>query len=133
MIKKLLANVTRVQSLNNLNVVSFSAQNQILNMVSLELSEKVKTGTRVLLNIKPTSVAIAKNFVGELSYSNQIESKIVSIDNGELLSSIVLSIGEVHIEAIITLASSQRMNLKIGDEVISLIKANEIAITEIYE
>ncbi|MDQ7061211.1 MAG: TOBE domain-containing protein [Sulfurimonas sp.] len=132
MIKKLLAIVTRVQTLENLNIVSFDIEGQTLRMMSLDLSDNIKIGCSVWLNIKATSVAIAKNFQGELSYSNQLHSSIVTIENGALLSSIVLSIGEVNIESIITLESSQRMNLKVGDEVLALIKANEISISEIF-
>ena len=131
MIKKLFASVIRVQTLENLNIVSFDVCGQTLKMMSLDLNDSIKIGRNVSLNIKATSVAIAKNIQGQLSYSNQLDASVVLVDNGELLSNIVLSIGGEKIESIITLESSLKMNLKVGDEVVSLIKANEISISEI--
>lgn len=131
MINKLVAKITRIQSLDALHIVSFDFFGETLTMMSLDLSEEIIVGTQVLLSVKSTSVALAKNVEGELSYSNQLQSKILSIDKGELLSSIVLGIGDARIESIITLASQERMKLKVGDEVTSLIKANEISIGEV--
>lgn len=129
--QKLEAKVSRVQSYENLNIVSFDISGVTLKMMSLELFEEVKIDTLVVLNIKATSVAIAKNISGDLSYSNKLSSKIIAIENGELLSSIELKCASFSFESIITKESSLNMNLKVGDEVTALIKANEISISEI--
>ncbi|RLC45308.1 MAG: transporter [Candidatus Cloacimonadota bacterium] len=102
-------------------------------MMSLDLSKDIEVGKKVSLNIKPTFVAIGKNFSGELSYSNKINSIIDSIEYGELLCSIKLSSAESIFESIITVESASRMNLKVGDEVIALIKASELSISEILQ
>lgn len=99
---KFKATITKIQSVDNLNIVNFDFGGQGLSMMSLDLNEKIKVGTQVLLTAKPTHIAIAKEFSGDISYSNQLDAKIVEINNGELLSSIKLSTGDATCESIIT-------------------------------
>ncbi len=127
------ATVTKIKSCESLHVLEFVAHGQALSMMSLEISEAIMIGTKVKLAVKPTHIAIAKNFTGELSYSNQLPCKIHSINNGELLSSVKLSFFDVIVESIITLASSERMQLEVGDEVIAFIKASELSIEEVLD
>ncbi len=128
---KLIATIKKIQNVENLNIVTFDFNSTLLKMMSLDLSKDIEVGKKVSLNIKPTFVAIGKNFSGELSYSNKINSIIDSIEYGELLCSIKLSSAESIFESIITVESASRMNLKVGDEVIALIKASELSISEI--
>jgi len=66
-----------------------------------------------------------------LSYANQIKVKISSMDVGVLLSSIKLQFGDFVLESIITSASVERMELNENDELLALIKANELSIQEV--
>lgn len=125
------AEVKQIKSIENLNIVKFDFEGLTLSMMSLELNDNVKIGTRVKLSTKPTHIAIAKDFSGEISYSNQLHVKIVHVNNGELLSSIKLQINSTILESIITKASSERMGLKVDDFVTAFIKANELSIVEI--
>lgn len=127
------AKITKIQSVQNLNIVNFDFCAQKLSMMSLDLNEKIKVGCKVILTAKPTHIAIAKEFSGDISYSNQLDAKITEINNGELLSSIKLSTGDATCESVITKASSARMNLKVGDRVTLFIKASELSIKEIIE
>ena len=128
---KFKASITKIQNVENLNIVNFDFAGQSLSMMSLDLNEKIKVGTQVLLTAKPTHIAIAKEFSGDISYSNQLNAKIVEINNGELLSSIKLSSGDATCESIITKNSSLRMKLKKGDNVLLFIKASELSIKEV--
>lgn len=125
--------ITKIQSVENLNIVYFDFYGQNLSMMSLDLNEKVKIGCEVILTAKPTHIAIAKEFSGDISYSNQLAAKILEINNGELLSSIKLSTADATFESVITKNSSTRMNLKKGDNVTLFIKASELSIKEILE
>jgi molybdopterin-binding protein len=130
---KFVAKITKIQSVENLNIVSFDFCGQNLSMMSLDLSEKIKVGCKVILTAKPTHIAIAKKFSGDISYSNQLDAKIIKINNGELLSSVKLNSGDATCESVITKASSVRMNLKVDDRVTLFIKASELSIKEILE
>ncbi len=127
----LIASVVKIDNIDNLNIVNFKFLNQNLSMMSLDLSDNIKIGSIVELIANPSHVAIAKDFSGVLSYSNQLKAEIESLENGKLLSSVKLSIGEAKLESIITLYSSQKMNLKVGDRVTALIKASELSILRV--
>lgn len=128
---KIIARVVEIQSHENITLVKFEVESQFLTMMSLDISPDVKIGTKVKLLINSSHVAIAKDFSGEVSYSNKIEAKIKMLKNGELLTHISLVFGESVIESIITKSSSIRMNLREKESVTALIKASEISIYEV--
>ena len=127
----IIATVSNIQNCDNLNIVNFDFNGISLSMMSLELNEKIEIGTKVKLNCKSSHIAIAKNFSGEVSYSNKLNCVIQSLENGELLCCIHLKIFDTILESIITVNSSKKMNLKAGDNVTAFIKASELSISEI--
>jgi len=129
----LIAQVKKISSVDNLNIIKFDYQGIILSMMSLELNSTIVEGTKVKLTTKSTHIAIAKEFSGFVSYSNQLSAKIIAIQNGELLSSIKLQLQDNTLESIITYDSCKRMELKVGDDVTAFIKANELSIAEILD
>ncbi len=125
------AEVQEIQSVQNLNIISFTCNNAVLKMMSLDLNETIKKGSEVMLTCKPTAIAIGKNIQGQLSYANQLHVKIRSLETGELLSVLQLEFGEFVLESIITTDSQKRMQLKEGEEVIALIKSSDLSIAKI--
>lgn len=136
---QIIAKIEDIKSVASLNIVRFSCAGQILQMVSLELSDAMRQGRSVTLACKPTSVALAKpaipleDFSAMLSYSNQLNVEIVSIEQGALLSSVMLRLGEFMLESITSTESIDRLGLKEGDRVLALIKANELSILEVRD
>ena len=129
----LLATIKKIESVDSLNIVTFDFNGIDLKMMSLGLHDEVQVGKKASLAIKSTSVAIAKEFSGEISYANKIHSSIVAVNNGELLSSIKLQANGNVFESLITLESSLKMELAVGDLVLALLKASELSISEILE
>jgi len=129
----LIATVLQVDNCDSLYIVKFDCSGQTLSMMSLDLSKKVQIGTKVKIVIKPSHIAIGKNFTGEVSYSNKLDTTIQNIENGQLLSSVKLNFVDTTLESIITLNSSLKMDLKVGDKVTAFIKASELSIGEICD
>lgn len=127
------AKITDIKSYESLNIVSFDFFGTSLTMMSLELKEEVQIGKEVLLGVKATSIAIGKDFVGEISYSNQINSTIQDIEIGQLLCTISLKANDTLFESVITASSAQRLKLKKDDKVCAFIKASEISILKILD
>lgn len=127
----LAATVQSIQCNDGLNIVTFSLEEQTLTMVSLELEETLSVGSKCLLTVKASSVAIGKELTGMLSYSNQLSAKIVGIESGELLSRILLDISGNRVESMITVASCKRLGLSVEDEVTALIKSTELSISKV--
>ncbi|WP_297440687.1 TOBE domain-containing protein [Sulfurimonas sp.] len=128
---QLQAKVTKIQGTQGLKIVTFHCANTSLKMMSLDLQENIHDKTVVQLTCKPTSIAIAKNFSGELSYANQLNAVILSLELGELLCSIQLQFTTFTLESIITADSASRLRLAVGDEVTALIKASDLSIAKV--
>ena len=125
------ATIKKINSIDNLNIVEFDFHGLTLKMMSLDLNDDVKIGKKVELSVKPSNISIAKNLIGEISLSNQIVATIQSLENGQLLTSVILKINDTLLESIITVDSSKRMNLQIGESVTILIKASNLSIAEV--
>ncbi len=126
-----IATIKKINSVDNLNIVEFDFNGITLKMMSLDLNDDVQIGKKVRLLVKPTNISLAKNLVGEISLSNQIVATIQSLENGQLLTSVILEINDTIFESIITVESSKRMNLQIGERVTILIKASNLSIGEV--
>ena len=125
---QLKAEVIQIKRVDTLNYLTFSINQQLIYILSLELNPILKVGTTVHLGIKSTHVVIAKELEGLLSLENRLRAKIVSIENGEILSSICLDIEGFLVESIISMDSKERMNLQIDDNVFVLINSADISI-----
>lgn len=127
----MIARVKDIKTIDSLNIVKFDFNNITLKMMSLELHKEVKLESKVKLLVKPSNVIISKNYIEDISLSNQTLAKIVAIENGELLSSISLEIGDTTFESIITKESSKRLDLQEGNIVNILIKASDLSILRV--
>lgn len=128
---QLVVTIKKINSVDSLNIVEFDFHGSTLKMMSLDLDKEIQINKKVKLSVKPSNVIIAKNLFGEISLSNQLVATIQSIENGELLSSVILKVNETIFESLITVDSSKRMNLQVGEEVQILIKASNLSIQEV--
>lgn len=129
----LFATVSQIDSCDSLHIVKFDLYGQSLSMMSLDLQDEITIGVKVKLLIKPSHIAIGKNFSGDVSYSNRLNTTIVSIERGALLSSVKLQCKDTLLESIITRTSSDRMDLQAGDRVTAFIKASEVSIGSLVD
>ena len=130
---RLSAVVTQIEGEESLHIISFDYEGESLKMMGLDLPKGLHVNAHVTLGVKPSHVAIAKNVSGELSYSNQLPATIVSIENGKLLSNVLLHVKGSEVQSFITASSALRMNLQAGDNVILLMKASELFVLEVVD
>lgn len=129
----LVANVTKIANLENLNLVNFDFNGETLSMMSLELDEKIKVGSKVNLRVKASHLIVAKDFQGQISLSNILKGTIKNLDIGKILTSIKIDIKGTKLSSIITSTSAKNMNLKAGDRIQILIKASDLYINELIK
>lgn len=91
----------------------------------------LKTGNPVSLIFKETEVSLAKGLSGKISLRNRIPCKVISVEKGLLLSRIELQFNGYILTSVITTRSVESLDIKNGDEVEALVKANEMALMEI--
>ncbi|BAK71903.1 MAG: molybdopterin-binding protein [Arcobacter sp.] len=130
---KLVATIKKINSIDSLNIVEFDFFGKNLKMMSLDLGKNIQIDKKVTLSVKPTNIIIAKNLFGEISLSNQFVATIQKIENGHLLSNIILKINDTYLESIITVDSSKKMNLQKDEDVLVLIKASDLSIQDVLD
>jgi molybdopterin-binding protein len=128
---KIKASIKNIKKVDKLCVATFEVGPQTMKMISLDLADDFKENTNIMLGVKASSIMLAKDLSGVLSTSNQLKCKIISLENGELLTSVKLAFEAQTLESVITKDSSSKMDLKVDDEVTALIKASELSILEV--
>ena len=128
---KLTASVVAIEAEKSLHIVSFESHGVALKMMGLELPKGLEVGSNVLLGVKSSHVAIAKNVEGDVSFSNQLRVTIDSIDAGKLISTVSVRFYDAVLQSILTRASVERMKLQKGDQVVILFKASELFVLEV--
>ena len=61
-----------------------------------------------------------------ISARNQLEGKIVEVSLGDIMAHVVVKVGKIKIESVITRRSAKDLGLKKGDKVAVLIKSTEV-------
>ena len=64
----------------------------------------------------------------ELSARNQLRGKITSLRLDGVMAEVRVAIGEQELVSIITSSSAERMQLRVGDQVLAVIKSTEVMI-----
>lgn len=125
------ARISDITMHENINVVSFETDTVVMRMISLALSSELTKGSEVLIGAKATNIALMRDTSDMVSISNQIPVTIVAINTGVVLCSVLFSFNNVTWESVITRNSAERMQLKVGESVVALIKSSELSILEV--
>lgn len=130
---KLKAAIVNIESADHISLVDLRANGDIFSCVIIETAETadyLKIGHEVYILFKETEVSIGKNLSGEISLRNRIHATVKQIDKGKVLCKIILDYKGIQIGSVITTRSANNLQLKVGDAVVGLVKANEVSIME---
>ncbi len=64
----------------------------------------------------------------DISARNQLKGRVTEITTGAVMAEVRVQVGECEIVAAITRASVDGLGIKVGDEVLAIIKATEVMI-----
>ena len=87
-----------------------------------------KIGDAVQLLFKETEVILGKGAQVN-SLPNQVETQVYAIEQGELLSRIKLNSEIGNLIAIIPSSAVEKLQLKAGDQIMAMVKTNEMMIS----
>ncbi|HRX12947.1 MAG TPA: TOBE domain-containing protein [Draconibacterium sp.] len=127
---KLPGTISKIQQSGAILLVDVDVEGVLFSAMLIESAtqpEWLQTGNSIELIFKETEVSLAKNLSGLISTRNRMKCEITQIELGELLSKIDLKFQRFQISSAITTRSVNLLNLKIGDQVEALVKANEIS------
>ena len=128
---KLPGKIMNIESSEHISIVDIDVEGDLFSSVIIETPETadyLKIGNEVFMLFKETEVSIGKALSGKLSLRNRLTSKIKTIEKGKVLTKIVLDYKGKDIVSVITTRSTNKLDLKVGDEVQGLVKANEVTI-----
>lgn len=123
--------ITEIQQSDSISIIQVKSNNTNFYSIVLGNDLKLEVGKEVYLLFKETEVSIAKNFSGEISLKNRFLCKVKLLEQGKLLTKVILEWDGIEIVSIITTSSAKRLNLKENDEVVAFVKTNEVSIMEL--
>lgn len=123
---KLSGKIIRIESSKTVALVDVKVHDDLFSAIVLDSS--FKEGDSVTILFKETEVSIGKNLSGLISLRNRVNSRIKNIERDAILSKVVLDYHGSEIVSIITTRSVERLDLKVGEGVEWLVKANEIVL-----
>lgn len=131
---RLRGQISGIESNGHISLVDVSVDGETFVAILLEAPQNapyLQVGNEVDVLFKETEVSLAKNLSGLISLRNRIHGKVRQIRHGEILSEVVLDYRGQPLTSIVTSRSIVRLDIKEGDEVEALIKANEVSLMEI--
>lgn len=128
---KLSGKISKIQQSGAILLVDVDVNGHSFSAMLIETAtrpEWLQEGNSIDLVFKETEVSLAKNLSGIISMRNRMKCMVQHIDRGELLSKISLQFQKYTITSAITTRSVDSLDLKVGDEVEALVKANEVSL-----
>jgi molybdate transport system regulatory protein len=128
---KLSGTISKIQQSGAILLVDMDVDGHSFSAMLIESAtqpEWLKTGNTIDLVFKETEVSLAKNLSGMISMRNRMKCTVQHIERGELLSKIRLNFQKYTVTSAITTRSVDSLDLKIGDDVEALVKANEVSL-----
>lgn len=126
--------IVGIESNDHVSLVDVEISGDTFSAMLLETPESASyllIGNEVQVLFKETEVSLAKNLSGLISLRNRVHGSVRSVRRGAILSEVVLDYRGQTLTSIITTRSIRRLDIKQGDEVEALIKANEVSLMEV--
>ena len=125
--------ITDINTSGGVILVDMEANNFPMSALLIDIEDNpewLKRGNTLKVVFKESEVSIAKNLSGNISLRNKLPCIVKDIERGKLLSVVILDFKGKTIHAAITSRSVDSLELKPGNEVLALIKANELALMQ---
>jgi molybdopterin-binding protein len=135
-VNRLPGTITAIESNEHLSLVDVVAGQDRFTAMLMETPQNapyLKVGNTVAILFKETEVSLAKNLSGEISLRNIIRGTVRQIRRGDILCEVLLDCNGTTLTSIITTRAIRRLELKEGDEVDALVKANEVSLMEVSD
>lgn len=133
---KLRGRISSIQSNDHVSLVDVDVNGDIFTATLLETPDDapyLKVGNVVEVLFKETEVSLAKGLSGLISLRNRVNTRVSAVRSGVILSEVLLEYGAYTLSSIITTGSIKRLDIKPGDSVEALVKANEVTLVEIED
>ena len=123
--------IKEIRTEGNLSLVTLVMNGLLLHSIVIDTpleNPMLAPGKNVQILFKETETMIAKGWQGGLSIRNRIPCHIESVEKGVVLSVIKMRWKDREVVSVITAGAADELQLKAGDEVLALVKTNEVMI-----
>ena len=130
---KLTGIITQIQSSGAIMLIDVDVDGHAFSALLIESAINPKwlqMGNTVNLVFKETEVSLAKGLSGKISMRNHMMCNVIHIERGNLLSNITLQFQDYKIMSAITTRAIDSLDVKVGEEIEALIKANEVVLMQ---
>lgn len=128
--------IVSIESNDHVSLVDVEVSGDVFTATLLETPEDaayLQVGNAVDVLFKETEVSLAKGLSGLISLRNRVITTVKQVRSGVILSEVVLDYRGQPLRSIITTRSIRRLDIKAGDEVEALVKANEMTLMEVVD
>ncbi len=129
---KLSGHILKQTKVDDLCLLEIDLGSTVFKSIVIEENEvsTYQEGDKVELFFKETEVVLTKDLTISISLQNRLLGLVESINKGELLSEVKVNCNHHIITSIITTSSLNRLGINEKDEVLALIKTNEIMLSK---
>lgn len=128
---KLTAIIQGVQVSPYMAVISAIHQGDVFSAAIQETAAgamRFKEGQKVTLVFKETEVFLAKGLAGKISIRNRGQAVVKSVETAGVLTRVAMDYKGGRIAAVITAQGALSLDIKPGDHIEWLVKANEVSV-----
>ena len=121
--------ISHIESHESLSLVKIKVGRYNFTTIVIETADTadyLKIGSEINVLFKETEVLICRKPCPAISLQNRMDCSIENIEQGKLLSHLTLRTDAGNIRSVITSNAVTQLGLKLKDEVIAMIKTNEI-------
>jgi len=124
--------ISSIETTGNLSLVKVQVGNTKLTSIIIETPESATylfEGNELNVLFKETEVVIGKGKEIPISLQNRLTCKVQDVEIGGLLGKLTLQHSEGIVRSVITANAIRQLDVKVGDEVVALIKTNEVMLS----
>jgi len=124
--------ISSIETEGNISLVKVQVGDSKLTSVIIETPQSATylfEGNELNVLFKETEVVIGKGEEISISLQNRLECIVQNIEVGALLGKLTLQHPKGIIRSVITANAIRQLNIKVGDEVMALIKTNEVMLS----
>ncbi|HUH42253.1 MAG TPA: hypothetical protein VLZ29_03985 [Sulfurimonas sp.] len=122
--------IKEVKKSGEIERLIIEAKNELFSVLILSSSESYEVSQRVDLLFKENEVMVA-TVESKVSARNSFVSKIIEIEEGEILANVTFDFHGLRISSIITKEALKDLACCVGDESRWFVKSNEISILKV--
>ncbi|MGA9637221.1 TOBE domain-containing protein [Flavobacterium sp.] len=124
--------IAEIESEGSLSLVKVTVQNCNFTTIVIDTTDSstyLSRGENVKVIFKETEVILSKNLSGIISLQNKMDCTVSHFEIGKLLCKVVLKFQEETIISVITRNAFEQLNICGNDEIVAMIKTNEISLS----